>query len=371
MNPRGALRVVMTADSVGGVWQYAIDLAEGLSHHRVATTLAVLGPAPRTDQIASTRTIPGCRLVLTGLPLDWTAQHPGEVVAAGAEIAALATRENADLVHLNSPALAENRFSAPVVGVCHSCVATWWEAAGSGPLPRDFVWRRELMARGYGAADALIAPTSAFAEATARAYVLRDAPVVVHNGRRAPQPLEFQGPEPLFVFTAGRLWDKGKNLATLDRAARRLAVPVLAAGPQRGPNGDAVALKFVRALGPLSDAEVRRRLRSRPIFVSVAHYEPFGLAVLEAAQAGCALVLSDIPSFRELWDGAAAFVPATDDEAIATAVETLAGDPVARARLGSAAWERAGRYSVEAMTAGVVSVYSAVLPGSVSREAAA
>ena len=44
------------------------------------------------------------------------------------------------------------------------------------------------------------------------------------------------------------------------------------------------------------------------VFVSPALYEPFGLAVLEAAQAGCALVLSDIPTFRELWDGVALFV---------------------------------------------------------------
>lgn len=34
-----------------------------------------------------------------------------------------------------------------------------------------------------------------------------------------------------------------------------------------------------------------------------------GLSVLEAAQAGCALVLGDIDSLRELWDGAATFVP--------------------------------------------------------------
>ncbi len=44
------------------------------------------------------------------------------------------------------------------------------------------------------------------------------------------------------------------------------------------------------------------------VFASMARYEPFGLAVLEAAQAGMRLVLSDIPTFRELWDGAAIFV---------------------------------------------------------------
>ena len=56
-------------------------------------------------------------------------------------------------------------------------------------------------------------------------------------------------------------------------------------------------------------------LPTRPIFVSVSRYEPFGLAVLEAAHAGCALVLSDIPTFRELWQGAASFVIAAGSAA--------------------------------------------------------
>ena len=80
--------------------------------------------------------------------------------------------------------------------------------------------------------------------------------------------------------------------------------------------------------------------------------------MLEAAQAGCALVLSDIPSFRELWDGAADFVPADDDRALAAAVERAARDP---ARLGAAAQRRAERYTVEAMASGTAALYRALL----------
>ena len=134
---------------------------------------------------------------------------------------------------------------------------------------------------------------------------------------------------PPFAFTAGRLWDEGKNLRTIDRAAGRLAgsVPVLAAGPTDGPGGARIALHHARPLGRLRADEIARRLAERPIFVSAARYEPFGLSVLEAAQAGCALVLSDIPTFRELWDGAADFVPADDDRALAAAIERAARGP--------------------------------------------
>ena len=81
------------------------------------------------------------------------------------------------------------------------------------------------------------------------------------------------------------------------------------------------------ALRAMIDLGISEQLGARPIFVSVARYEPFGLAVLEAAQAGCALVLSDIPTFRELWGGAALFVPANDDRALVSHVERLANEP--------------------------------------------
>ena len=75
------LHVLMTADAVGGVWQYALDLSEGLRAHGVTTTIAVLGPSPSADQQAIAETT-GAKLILTGLPLDWTARSRHEVEEA-------------------------------------------------------------------------------------------------------------------------------------------------------------------------------------------------------------------------------------------------------------------------------------------------
>lgn len=354
------LRVLMTADAVGGVWQYAIDLAAGLRPHGIAITLAVLGPSPSADQRAAAEAS-GVSLVPLDLPLDWTARTPGEVEEAGKAVARLTEEVKPDILHLNSPALAAGAsFPCPVVAVCHSCVATWWQAVRSGPLPDEFVWRTDLVRQGYRAADVLIAPTEAFADVTARAYGLEKRPVVIHNGRR-PAPRGEAESAGLFAFTAGRLWDDGKNLAAIDRAAAGLPLPFVAAGPLQGPHGAGIELHHVKAVGRIGDADIARYLRAAPIFVSAAYYEPFGLAVLEAAQAGCALVLSDIPTFRELWNDAAVFVPPDDDRAIADAVMRLAKDGAARARSGSLAKERAAAYSLEAMSRGILAVYESLL----------
>jgi len=357
------LDVLMTADAVGGVWTYAMDLCGALARRGVAVTLAVLGPEPRAQQRAEAQEA-GATLIETGLPLDWTADAPEQVLRAGAAVAALARETGAALVHLNSPALAAGgHFDRPVVALCHSCVATWWQAVRGGALPADLAWRADLTGRGYRAADALIAPSAAFARATAAAYGLPTPPRLVPNGRRwmAATPLAASRPA-RHALTVGRLWDVGKNIAALDRAAARLGAPIHAIGPLAGPNGAAVALHRLRTLGSLDAGAVARRLACASVFVAPARYEPFGLAVLEAAQAGCALVLSDIPTFREMWSDAAAFVPPEDDAAIAAAIARLLGDRALRIARGRAARARALRYGVDRMAEGVLRVYGAVLP---------
>lgn len=365
----------MTADAVGGVWTYALDLAGGLVGRGVEVRLALLGPSLSEEQRGEAAAIDGVDLIETGLPLDWTAPDAEAVLDVGRALASVAREAGVDLVHLNSPALAAGApFDRPVAAWCHSCVATWWSAVRGGPLPPDLAWRADLVRRGVRAADVLVAPSAAFGHATMAQYGLATPPLVVHNGRPRPsEPLPERGleasgePKSDVVLTAGRLWDEGKGVATLDRAAARIAAPVLAAGALVGPGGAAIPFRHIRALGMLPASDLARHLEARPIYASPARYEPFGLAVLEAAQAGCALVLSDIPSFRELWGRAAAFVPPGDDAMLARTVNALLGDRDRRDALGRAARERSRRYTAERMSDETLAVYRSLL----SRRAAA
>ncbi|HYJ81912.1 MAG TPA: glycosyltransferase family 4 protein, partial [Allosphingosinicella sp.] len=118
----------------------------------------------------------------------------------------------------------------------------------------------------------------------------------------------------------------------------------------------------IDCLGALDEEELGRWLSARPVFASTALYEPFGLPVLDAASAGCALVLSDIPTFRELWDEVAIFVDPNDEDGFARAIGDLAGDDFERAVLGRAARERAALYSPEAMAAQMAALYRSLLP---------
>lgn len=362
-----ACRLLLTTDAVGGVWTHALDLALGLAGRGTTTLLAVLGPSPDDAQRGAAVAVPGLELRETGLALDWLAASPAEVEQAARGVAALARRWDADLVQLHAPALALAPHPVPVVAVAHSCLATWWRAMrGAAPLPHDFTWRCRLHARGLALAAAVVTPSRAFADATAAAHGLARRPEVVPNGRTAPSAPRTGAPAP-YAIAAGRLWDEAKDIATLDRAAARLDLPVVAAGPVTGPNDARFTARHLRLTGSLDAGTLAALLAERPIFVSTSRYEPFGLAVLEAAQAGCALVLSDIPTFRELWDGAAHFVAPGDDAALAQAIRDLVASPQHRAVLAAAAEERSRIFSIEAMAAGMDTIHRRLLAEAPSR----
>lgn len=328
------VRLLMTADAVGGVWQYATDLAEALVARGATVVLAIMGPA------RAPLAPPGVRVVDTGLDLDWTAPDPGATGRSTAALARLAREVRATHVHLHAPALVgEADWPAPVVAVAHSCVATWWAAVRGGALPPDLAWRAELTAQGLHRADVAVAPTHAFAAQLRAVYGSLDLRVI-HNGRRTQPRLPARERR---VLTAGRLWDEGKNVALLDAAAALIDAPVCAAGPVEG-----ACFEHLRLLGTLGEEALAAERARAGVFASVPRYEPFGLAVLEASQAGLPLVLSDIPTLRELWDGAALFVPASHDkrqhaESLAATLSLALDHP---ADLGARAKIRAAKYTI-------------------------
>lgn len=349
--------VLMTSDAVGGVWRYSLQLARGLSGLGIETTLAVLGPAPASAQMRETSGIPGMHVVVTGWPLDWTAANPAVVRETGAALAGMAARLHADTVHLHTPALAaEVPWPVPVVAVAHSDVGTWWKAVRGGTLPADLAWRAASVGRGLAEADIAIAPSRSFARALNWHYRPQRKIEVVPNGcEHTPLP---PCPRRRAVLACGRLWDEGKNFALLDRAAEQLDAPVLAAGAVEGPNGVTAEFARLTLLGQLDSGALSSQMAATTVFVAPSRYEPFGLAVLEAAQAGMALALSDIATFRELWDGAALFFDPNDINALAWVLRRLLDRPE---EFAGRARQHASRYAAQRMVRATLALHHASL----------
>lgn len=357
----GPRRVLMTTDAVGGVWEYAVELARGLGRAGVHVVLACMGPLPNASQRAAVEDLGTVELHARALRLEWMEDCWHDVEAAGPWLLGLA--DGCDLVHLNGYAAAVLPFRQPKLVVAHSCVCSWWRSCRGEVAPASWDRYRGAVAAGLAAADCVVAPSAAMLASLSVHYGAFGTGRVIHNGRDLgwAGPCEVRSPETrdTVVFSAGRLWDEAKNAAALVRVAPRVPWPVRIAGA-RALDSDAADIEMpnVTWLGRLSALEMAGWLGRAAVYALPARYEPFGLSVLEAALSGCALVLGDIPSLRELWDGAAVFVPPDDDEALIAAIDNVATDADARRALAARAGARAQSYSAAAMTAHYVALYA-------------
>lgn len=346
------MKTLLTTDCVGGVWTYSLELAGALEAQGVDVVLASMGRPLSPRQRTESR---GRRTYAADWALEWM-PHPWTDVSRAAEwLLWIAARERPDVVHLNQFSFGSLPFEAPVLVVGHSCVLSWHEAVRGQPAGPEWSRYRKAVEAGLAGADLVAAPTKTMLRALRRHYAFDTESAVVANGRSSPFVAL---PKERLVAGVGRFWDEAKNVSALDRAAARLDVPVLLAGEA----GDARP-RHARLLGPVAD--VAPLLARAAVFASPARYEPFGLAVLEAALAGCALVLADLPSLREVWDADALFVDPDDDEALATAIALALDDP----DLGRRARERACAYTPGRMAASYLDLYERLKLGTFERVA--
>jgi glycosyltransferase involved in cell wall biosynthesis len=344
-------RILMTTDAVGGVWTHALELARGLAAEGGELLLAVLGLAPDAGQEAEAAAIPGLHLVVTGLDLEWRDRAGPLLPEARHRLLTLEQAFKPDLIHVNGFREAASGFKAPVVAAAHSCVGTWWRACRQEALPAAWEPYAQGVRAGLRAADAVATPTAAFLAAFAAVWGPLPRPRAIPNGLDLDPPAARRRP---VILAAGRLWDEAKNIQALVQVAPRLPWPVLLAGePPQGGLGDAVS-----CLGRLAPAELHALMAEAAIFAAPARYEPFGLAVLEAARAGCALVLGRTPSLIELWGDAARFVPPDDHDALAGTLLDLIHNDALRLRLQRAARERAQAFSRRRMVEGYQALYA-------------
>ena len=350
------LRVLMTGDCVGGVFPYCLGLANRLQQQGIKVGLALMGPPPSADQKQLLAACPGLSVYQSSFALEWMNEPWRDVDEAGRWLLGITAAFRPDVIHLNGYSHAALDFGVPVLVVAHSCVLSWWLAVFDKPAPEHYAEYRKRVIEGLASAQLVVAPTMAMLRALVHEYQFSTPGVSIPNGLDAQAPVAED--KQLLFFAAGRVWDRAKNLAFLAEAAAELPWRVCIAGEGELPGA---ASENVELLGKLSRAATQRWMQLASVFVHPARYEPFGLAVLEAALAGCALLLSDIASLRELWGTDAVYFPTGDRKALIRAARRLAEDPVLRRRMAQAARQRASRYSSRSCAQAYIEVYSALV----------
>ena len=356
------MRLLITTDTVGGVWRFSQELAKGLLEAGDSVALVSFGHPMSWAQRAECLWIAArwgerFRYDSANVSLEWMQEnencfHKGELV-----LQQVAMEFRAELLHSNQFCYGAAKLGIPTIITAHSDVLSW-ACSCRGGLLEDSTWLtryRTLVQRGLDGASTVMAPTRWMLDALGGGFRVPDERYVIANGRTiAAVPAKRRK---LQAVTAGRLWDEAKDVALLGHVHSPFSVVV--AGEIQGESSDFATLKNVEFFGSLREDEMLRLFAESSVYVCTSHYEPFGLAPLEAALAGCAVLARDIGSLHEVWqDSAIYFNNAHQLSAILTG---LAERPALLYEAQERACQKAQLYTRERMTSAYRALYSHVL----------
>jgi glycosyltransferase involved in cell wall biosynthesis len=353
-------RTLLTGDTAGGVWTFTLELAEGLLRRGIDVCLATFGPRVSDSQRQAAAAIRDLKWLHHTSKLEWMEEPWQDVESAGVWFTNVARKYNPDLIHLNTLCHGGLFQKVPVVSTIHSCVDAWWLAVKGSKLPPEWARYRQEAKFSLASSAVVTAPSRAALMDVERFYNIDISEgQVIYNGRTV-EMFRTETKEP-FILSAGRLWDEAKNVRMLAGVAATLKWPVYLAGEAHDSSGEGATFTGCHSLGKLSTSELSTWYARAAIYALPARYEPFGLSILEAALSGCALVLGDIPSLREVWQHAASFVAPGDPEFLAATLQRLMSDPAHRENMSERALSRAGQFTQSRMVAGYLSAYQSAL----------
>lgn len=356
------MRLLMTSDTVGGVWRFALELTSGLLEAGDAVALVSFGREPSAAQQIECERLHALwgesfLYVSCATPLEWMRENRHAFGEGAAVLARISLEFEAELLHTNQFCFGAAGLGIPIVITAHSDVLSWARCCRGAEL-EDPEWLARycaLVQRGLDAADVVTAPTAWMMRALGERFRLPSEQLVIPNGRSVG--VRIPAERRLRAVTAGRLWDEAKDVALLAKV--RSPMPLVVVGDKECDGIRAGVLKGVESHGILSEQEVLQLFASSAVYVCTSRYEPFGLAPLEAAQCGCAIVARDIESLREVWENAALYFE--DPTQLSAVLKRLYEDPAFMCAYRQRAGHRARMFSREQMVMGYRNMYIGLL----------
>jgi glycosyltransferase involved in cell wall biosynthesis len=359
------MHVLITSDTVGGVWTYTQELVTGLVQRGHRITLVSLGKLPLRHQTAWMKTLPGVDYRPTEYRLEWMEVAERDIEESKRYLELLISEVEPDVLHFSQYCYGSLGVKLPKIVVAHSDIVSWWVAV-HGCEPEDTPWMRnyrETVSSGLRGADAVIAPSAWMLDQVAKFYFKPPSSLVIYNGR-TPEFFDPNRTKEDFVLCVGRVWDPAKGISLL--LERELELPVRVVGWEREPGREdrkrnLHVPKNVQLLGQRSQEQLRDLYARAGIYVATSRYEPFGLSPLEAAFSRCPLVLNANPVFDELWEGAGLFFANNNIDDLARALAQLRENTAMRGMYAERAYEVAcDRFTAARMAQQYEQVYTEI-----------
>jgi glycogen synthase len=344
------VHILVTTDTLSGVWTYTRELVSGLVGRGARVTLVSFGEVPLPQQTSWMDNLHGLEYRPTAFGLDWMHEGQNDLDDSIAYLVALISEIKPDILHLNHLCYGSLPVRTPRVVVAHGDIISWSRAVhGHDPEPTRWLSHyRRMVVQGISRANVVVGPSVWMLDTVRQCYTRGRREAVIYNGRN---PIFFNPyiEKDDSVLAIGRLLDAGKQISLLTQNVHPLPVcivgadvPVQAAStPIRADVKLALNEVRVSFKGPQTEAQLRVLYSRASIYAATARYEPFSMSALEAAFSRCAIVANDIASFREIWGDAAIYFRANDADSLAAAIRTLSAQPDLRQGYANRAYHRA------------------------------
>lgn len=361
------MHILVTTDTLSGIWSYTRELVSGLISRGLQVTLVSFGEVPLPEQTSWMESLHGLEYRPTAFRLEWMQESEHDYADSSAYLTSLVEEIEPDVVHLNQFCYGNLPLTVPRVVVAHGDLLTWWTAVHERePKAAPWVDRyRELVGEGLARATAVVAPSQWMLDAVTYTYGQPLAGHVIGYGRN---PIFFNPyvNKQDSVIAVGRMLDAGKQVHLLTQHQHPLPVcivgsetsPVSSRPPIRADVKVDVADLSVSLKGPQTEAQLRMLYSRATMYAATSRYEAFGMAPLEAALSRCAIVANDIPCFREIWGEDAIYFRANDARDLAAAIRELAHDRDLCRAYANRAYQRArDRYNHKRMIDDYLQLY--------------
>lgn len=365
------MHVLVTADTLGGVWTYTRELVTGLSQRGIKVTLLSFGEIPTAEQCEWLEGLRDVDFRATAFRLEWMQNSRDDLRASTEFLETLVREVRPDLLHLSQYCYGALNVDVPKIVVGHSDVVSWWMTVhGEAPPENDWILEyRDAVMTGLIGADAVVAPSRWMLDQLREHYGTLRQGMVIYNGRNPALFNPHTSKEDL-VIAVGRAWDKAKQVSLLTEASHK--IPVWVVGAEQHPDPAFRTHKVnrgrgVRYCGEQSETQLRQLFGRAAIYAATSQYEPFGLAPVEAALSRCAVIANDTPTFRELWGESACYFRRNDPEDLARAIDELRADRELRATYANLAYRRAKqRFTADRMVNDYLNLYRTLRPAGVA-----
>ncbi len=353
------LKILMTADTVGGVWTYVVSLCEALQDYNVEVHLATMGSKISSGQVAQVGELKKVFLYTSEYKLEWMEDSLSDVEQARDWLQKIYQEVQPNIIHFNNYGQVDASWNCPIVTVFHSCVGTWWKAVKHEIIPDSWNLYSTIVQKALSMSDVVVAPSHAILQQAVETYTISATTKVIYNS--SSSKIYSNQKKERFILTAGRIWDEAKNIKILLAVAKDIPWPIYVAGSNNLNNDTSEAVENIKYLGQLTPNELQDLMLRASIFVMPSRYEPFGLAVLEAARARCALALADIKTFNEIWSDSAEYFQPEDEQQIVAILRKLIKDEEIRSISSKNSFQRAAKYSIEVMGEKYLKLYQDLL----------